>query len=139
MCFVLENKQQKQMRKENENGNEKIDRKIRSCIVKRSWSRERSIEWVSPSLTAFRNAAKRRRRNKRRKREISKQANRKILSMRTKLKHRTGIRRKKKERRRSLAPFLACCWIRKCSQFFYVTFSFWLAIMMMMMIMIWYK
>lgn len=101
--------------------------------------RERSIDWVSPSLTAFRNAAKKEEETKEeREWEISKQANRKILSMRTKLKHRTGIRRKKKERK-SLAPFFECCWIRKCSQFFYVTFSFWLAIMMMMMIMIWYK
>lgn len=36
--------------------------------------RERSIDWVSPSLTAFRNAAKKRRRNKRRTRERDKQA-----------------------------------------------------------------
>lgn len=106
MCFVLEDKQQKEIR-------------IRRKKIEEDQDRERSIERVSPSLTAFRNAAKNKKK-KQEKRERDKQANPKILSMRTKLKHRTGIRTYKEEAWRHFCMLLNS----KMFTIFYVTFSF---------------
>lgn len=68
MCFVLEDKQQKEMKLEKRRKVERYDR-----VLSEDQDRERSIEQVSPSLTAFRNAAKNKKKQENREREISKQ------------------------------------------------------------------
>lgn len=68
MFFVLEDKQQKEMKLEKRRKVERYDR-----VLSEDQDRERSIEQVSPSLTAFRNAAKNKKKQENREREISKQ------------------------------------------------------------------
>lgn len=64
MCFVLEDKQQKEMKLEKRRKVERYDR-----VLSEDQDRERSIEQVSPSLTAFRNAAKNKKKQEKEERE----------------------------------------------------------------------